>query len=117
MLQQTLMRKIDEHPADIGCETATKYLKEQGIDRSSFCCECPFKKCLIDIRNQTRQLLKNSEVIENMFELSKQGKTFCEICELYPKESPFTIRNWLNCQLKIQKTINQYRWAIPYIKL
>lgn len=116
-----MVKKIDGYPADLGCEAATKHLKEQGIDEPSFCSECPFwkldshNKCLEDIRNQTKQLLKNSEVIEKIFELNKQGKPFCEICELYPNQSPFTIRNWLNHQAKIQKTINQYRWAIPYL--
>ena len=69
------------------------------------------------MRNQTKQLLKNSEVIEHVFELNKQGKTFCEICEFYSEQSPFTVRNWLNHQSKIQKTISQYRWAIPHLKL
>jgi hypothetical protein len=109
----TLDRKIDEHPVDLGCESATKYLG--GI--LSFCRFCPFEKCLSDIHSSTKQLLKNYEVIEHVFELNKQGKAFCEICELYPEQSPFTIRNWLNHQSKIQKTINQYRWAIPYLKL
>jgi hypothetical protein len=111
-MQPVLLKEYKGYPPDVGCEIASKV--NGGLSK---CTECPFeKKCIEDIRNQTRQLLKNSEVIEHVFELNKQGKAFCEICELYPKQSPFTIRNWLNHQSKIQKTINQFRWAIPYLK-
>ena len=99
------------HPPDLGCEIASR--KNGGHSK---CQECPFSKCIVDIRNQTKQLLKNNEIIEKIFELQEQGKAFCEICELYPEQSPFTIRNWLNCQDKIQKTINNFRWAIPHLK-
>jgi hypothetical protein len=112
--QVTIDRKIDEHPVDSGCELATKYLG--GIP--SFCRYCPFTEgCIENIPYPTKQLLKNSETIEAIFELNKQGTLFCDICALYPTISPFTIRNWLNCQAKIQATINKYRWAIPYLKL
>lgn len=111
-MQPTLTTIYKGHPPDIGCEIASKL-----NGGTSKCQECPFKKCLTDIRNQTKQLLKNSEAIEKIYELSKQGKPFCEICEIYPDQSPFTIRNWINCETKIQKTINQYRWAIPHLKL
>lgn len=117
MLPQALARKIDEHPADTGCEAATRYLREKGNNESSYCSECPFDFCIIDIRNQTKQLLKNSEIIEDVFKLNKQEKPFCEICELYHEHSPHTIRNWLTHQPRIQKTINKFRWAIPHLKL
>jgi hypothetical protein len=117
MLQQVATRKIDEHPADLGCEIATEYLQERRIDELSFCRCCPFIFCIKDIRNQTKQLLQNSEAIENVFKLDSQGKPFCEICELHSGHSPFTIRKWLIHQAKIQKTLDQYRWAIPYLKL
>lgn len=116
MLPQALARKTDEHPADLGCEAATKYLRGQGIYEPSFCHKCPFIFCIADIRNQTKQLLKNSKVIEDVFKLNKQEKPFCEISELYHEHSPHTIRNWINHQSQIQKTINKFRWAIPHLK-
>ena len=111
-MQPALLREYKGHPPDVGCEIASKL--NGGTSR---CTECPFdKKCIDEIRNQTKQLLKNNEIIERIYELQEQGKTFCEIYELYPEQSPFTIRNWLNCKPKIQKTIDNFRWAIPHLK-
>ena len=109
-LQQTLVKELNGHPADIGCEIATSYLNEQ-----SSCCDCPFRKCLKEIHHSTKQLLLNNEIIIEIYRLSKQGMELSDICERYSDQSPHTIRNWLNCQKKIQKTINSLRWAIPYL--
>jgi len=111
-LQQTLIQEVNGHPADIGCEFATTYL-----NAPSKCSQCPFPKCLAEIRYSTKQLLLNSEIITQIYKLSKEGMLFCDICETYPDQSPHTIRNWLNCQQKIQKTINNLKWAIPYLSL
>ena len=110
--QQVVIEQFDGHARDVGCEIASNHL-----GRPSRCRWCPFDSCVKDIRNQTKQLLKNNEIIETIFKLDKQGKTICEICEAYPKHSPFTIKNWLAHQRKIKKTISQYKWAIPYLNL
>lgn len=109
-MQQTLTKELNGHPIDLGCEIATNYLGHQ-----SHCVTCPWIKCIKEIHYSTRQLLLNSEIIIEIYRLSKEGMDFCDICELHPDQSPHTIRNWLNCQKKIQKTINNLRWAIPYI--
>ena len=109
-----MIEQYDGHSRDTGCEAASKFLG----GRVSRCRWCPFEKgCVRDIRTQTKQLLKNSEIIEVIFKLDKQGKTLCEICELYPGQSPFTIKNWIANQRRIQGIINKYRWAIPYLNL
>jgi hypothetical protein len=110
--QLTIDRKIDEHPADLGCEAAAKHLG----GALSFCRYCPFEGCIENIPYPTKQLLRNSETIEKVFELCKE-KPFCDICEAYPSISPSTIRNWLNQQAKIKTTIAKYQWAIAYLKL
>jgi hypothetical protein len=111
MQQQTTLQKIYlGYEPDLGCEAASKFVN--GISK---CSQCPWIICLKDIRYQTRQLLTNSQAIEHVFTLDKQCTPFYEICALHPTQSPFTIRKWLNCQDRIQKTIDQYRWAIPFL--
>jgi len=109
-LQSTLIREETWHRADTGCEIATNYLGTQ-----SQCLQCPFPLCLQEIHHSTKQLLLNNKLITEIYKLSKEGMELSDICERYPDQSPHTIRNWLNCQKKIQRTINTLRWAIPYL--
>jgi len=111
MQPQTLQKIYLGYEPDLGCEAASKF-----INRNSKCSECPWRICLRDIRHQTKQLLLNSTTIENVFELDKKHTPFPDICASHPAQSPFTIRKWLACQDRIQNTIDQYRWAIPFIK-
>lgn len=103
-MQHVATQKVDEHPIDTGCEIALK------------CTECPLPICIQDeIKYPTKQLLRNSETIEQVFKLKQHNIPLSEICNKFPNQSPFTIKGWLTHQIKIQNTINRFRWAIPFL--
>jgi len=110
-MQQTINQELNGHPADNGCKEASDYRKEP-----SKCRECPFTKgCIKDIKYPTKQLLRNSKIILKVFVANEQGLNFNQICDLFPEQSPYTIRNWLNYQDKIKQTLKRFKWVVPYL--
>lgn len=98
------------HPVDRGCKIATQYLNHQSL-----CSECPFPQCIKDIHPKTRLLLKNSILINQIFEASKQGLSVNKISNLFNDISLWTIQYYIRHKKRIQKTLINYSWVLPYI--
>lgn len=115
MVQQTLTRNaynyvIEQHPIDIGCQTATKHLKKQSL-----CIECPFEHCIKDIKYSTSLLLQNNVAIRQVYEAYSQGLTIEKVSKIFNNITLSTIKHWIKHRNRIRKLLDKYSWAIQYL--
>lgn len=106
----TLERIYLGHPSDKGCQIATDYLEKQSL-----CEECPFEHCIKDIKYSTRILLQNSSTMKQIYEAHKQKLTIEKISKLFNDIPLTTIQYWIKHKNRIQKLLDKYSWAIPYL--